>query len=234
MPAAGANHAKKKIQHQTRRAPRVALRRGAKKKDSSVGAARRVRPRRRVASLEPGALGGLGEAAVVAGGHLFSQLEQHCLDAVVPAPVLEDGAAGRVDGARVLRDAVEVDFCDEFEQGRLARVRRAARERERVDAVLEYGVYRAQDGAVPVREGDVVRVLQAVRDAAVADAVLAAVEFLQEAEVAGNCGRVREGLWARRGGRRGGRGDEPSTAESGRARGRDIGSCARSGSERGR
>jgi hypothetical protein len=103
-----------------------------------------------------------------------------------------------------------------------------------------------QDRAVPVGKRYVVRIFQAVADAAVAHAVLAAVQLFQQAKVTRDCRGTtartsrRKVSDFRRDARPGGEapGDPrprpvpqnvPSTTESGKARGRDMGISATSG-----
>lgn len=109
--------------------------------------------------------------------------------------------------ARRLVHAVHVDLGQELEQRRLVRVHFPAVDLQRVYPVLEGGLWvaegwltpgntgknkvkwkthpgRPNDHACPVREGHVIVVLEAPRNGAVADTLLALLQLLQQAKVA--------------------------------------------------
>mmetsp|Transcript_42197 Transcript_42197/g.133985 ORF Transcript_42197/g.133985 Transcript_42197/m.133985 type:complete len:221 (-) Transcript_42197:57-719(-) len=88
--------------------------------------------------------------------------------------------------------AVHVDRIGKLHLRRLVRVLRPAVDRERVDAVVEGGVKRPEDRAIPLRQGHVIRALQAPRHGRAFLGLLPLLELGEQAEVAWHnyCGRA--------------------------------------------
>ena len=71
-----------------------------------------------------------------------ADLDEHGLDAAVPAPVGEDGQLGMVDLSVSAVDEGQVDTREKLHHGRLIGVGLAAVDFEAVDAVLVHGLAR--------------------------------------------------------------------------------------------
>lgn len=111
-----------------------------------------------------------------------------------------------------LADAWQVDLGEECDLRRLVGVVGPAVDRQRVDAVLVHRVRRANDRPVPVAHQHVGPVVQAVAQRAIAQALLALLQLLQETEVARNCTTQSD--------RGGGRGGDTAVRHYDRSQGR--------------
>lgn len=115
------------------------------------------------------------------------EFDEDGLEGVVVFPVCEEAELVGVDFSGGLVDAREVDAGEEGDFGGHVGVVGPAADRERVDAVLVDRVARADDGAVPLFHRHFVAVVEAVRARAVADALFALFELLEQAERARDC-----------------------------------------------
>ena len=102
-------------------------------------------------------IGGLGQLLI--SDHFVLEADEHLLQGVAAVPVGEEREA-LCDGAGALVHGRNVALRVELDSGRTRGVVLAAADRQHVDAVVEVGVGRADDGAVPVRESLVTRCIQ--------------------------------------------------------------------------
>jgi hypothetical protein len=134
--------------------------------------------------------------------YALSHLHKDRLQAIVSIPIGQDCDLGWIDLAVHLTHERQVYAGQELDSGWPLRVGLPASDLEGVDAVLVYSlpmihescerqatgmsthVSRANDRPVPIGHEHVVAVLEAVRARAIADALLALLELLEQTEVA--------------------------------------------------
>eukprot|EP00232_Nephroselmis_pyriformis_P025035 CAMPEP_0182853760 /NCGR_PEP_ID=MMETSP0034_2-20130328/873_1 /TAXON_ID=156128 /ORGANISM="Nephroselmis pyriformis, Strain CCMP717" /LENGTH=106 /DNA_ID=CAMNT_0024984541 /DNA_START=348 /DNA_END=668 /DNA_ORIENTATION=+ len=92
----------------------------------------------------------------------------------------------RVHRPRLLVDAAHVHARGELDLRGLVGVALVAVQLQAVDAAIVHSVGGADDSASPTAHEHIVAVLHAIADGSVADALLALLQLLQQAEVARN------------------------------------------------
>lgn len=119
--------------------------------------------------------------------HVSSQFDQDSLDSIVALPLAQTGEDAAEYKASVV-DTGQDDLCSESDLRGAVGVFGAASDFNAVDAVLVYGMGRAQDGAVPVGHEKIIGILETVAASLGAETLLALLELLQQAEVARDLG----------------------------------------------
>lgn len=121
-------------------------------------------------------VGGLWELLV--GQHFVFESDEAFLHALVVSPLLENGEAG-FDVAVGLVDGGDVDLRVELDHRRRGRIVLAALDRQEVNSIVEVGAGRPDDRTVPLREGLVVTLIEAVGHTGVLEvALLCLFKFL--------------------------------------------------------